>query len=113
MPALTPPKTRRRPWLGLLALAAGGALLHLVLWQGVADSFAASPTPERNTASVQVRTVSPVLAPPAPVVAVAVVPQAAPPPRRALRAPAPPAPEPEPVSGQGLEVDGRAAGGGF
>jgi hypothetical protein len=92
------PKTRRRPGLALPALAAAVALLHLALWQGMADSFAASAAPERNAPSVQVRTVTPAPALAAPVPA-PVVAQPAPPPRKAP-APKRPAAEPAPVVAQ-------------
>lgn len=79
-----------------MALAAGVAMLHMVLWEGVADSFAAAPT-GRTTASVQVRTLE--TAPPrtqalpAPIVA-----QAAPVrPRRAGATPGVPAEAPLPA----------------
>ncbi len=80
----TPPARARRPWLTLLALAGGVAMLHLVLWQGMADSFAAE-SPTNHRAVVQVRTLTP--APPPPVQAptpVAVVARPAPPPARRL-----------------------------
>ncbi|MGY4831301.1 DUF3108 domain-containing protein [Sphaerotilaceae bacterium SBD11-9] len=98
MTAASDPKTRRRPQLTLLALAAGVALLHALLWQGVSASFAASPPAERSPVAVQVRTLTPpTVAEPAPMVATA---PPAPPPRRAptARKTEPrAAPEPTPV----------------
>ncbi len=91
------PTTRsptRRPWLTLLALAGVVAWLHLVLWQGVASSFAAD-SPARNPVVVQVRTLP---APPEPTpVAVAAKPTP-PPPRRVTPPPAEPAPPQEEVT---------------
>lgn len=81
--------TTRRPWLSLLALAGGIAWLHLVLWQGVASSFAAD-TPPRSPAAVQVRTL-PVPPEPAPVAVAKPVPVPVPP-RRVAKPPAKPAP---------------------
>ncbi len=78
----------RRPWLTLLALAGSVALLHLALWHGVANSFAAGPLPERNKATLQVRTVE-LPAPVAlqPVALVAVAKPAPRPPRRVAKPP--------------------------
>jgi len=53
------PSAPHRPWLRLLAVALGVAALHLALWQGVADSFAAGTVPDRSLPAVQVRTVMP------------------------------------------------------
>lgn len=95
-----PRSPTRRPRFTLLALAGGVAMLHLVLWQGVADSFAAD-TPARTPAVVLVRTLSPAPPPAAPEPArVAVAKPASPPPRRARQAPATPElpAEPAPVA---------------
>ncbi len=91
--APTTRSTTRRPWLKLLALAGGVAWLHLVLWQGVASSFAAD-TPARSPFVVQVRTLTP---PPEPTL-VAVAKPAPPPPRRVTTPPAEPAPSQEEVA---------------
>ncbi|HEX3140329.1 MAG TPA: DUF3108 domain-containing protein [Rhizobacter sp.] len=80
MPPSTSPQPQRRLRLTLLALAASVGMLHLAVWQGIGDSFAASAPPDRNTPSVQVRTLAPPVEAPVPVVAVA---QPAPPPRPA------------------------------
>jgi hypothetical protein len=89
------PFMTRRPWLTLLALAGSVALLHLVLWHGMANSFAASPLPERNQPALQVRTVDapmPAVVPLVPPVAVA---KPAPrPPRRVAKPPVEPEPAP-------------------
>ncbi len=89
-PTPVPP---RRYGLTLLALAGGVALLHVALWHGMADSFAAGLMPERTLSALQVRTVQPppalLLPTPAPQAAVA---KPARPPRRAA-VPAPPARE--------------------
>lgn len=78
----------RRPWLTLLALAGSVALLHLALWHGVANSFAASPLPERNKAALQVRTVElPAPVAPQPVALVAVAKPAPRPLRRVAKPP--------------------------
>ena len=91
-PAPTQRSTTRRPWPTLLALAGGVAGLHLVLWQGVASSFAAD-APARGPAVVQVRTLS---LPPAPAPVAVAQPMPVPtPPRRVTKPPADPAPPPE------------------
>ena len=92
--APTTRSTTRRPGLTLLALAGGIAWVHLVLWQGVASSFAAD-APARSPAVVLVRTL-PVPPEPAPV-ALAVAKPVPAPPRRVAKAPAPPAPPAEEV----------------
>jgi hypothetical protein len=99
------PSTPHRPWFRLLAVAVGVAALHLALWQGVADSFAADTAPDRVLPALQVRTVMP----PAPTdvqpVAEVIVAKPSPPPLRAPAAvpaaviepeQAPPATLPEP-----------------
>ena len=87
----------RRPRLTLLALAGGVALLHLALWHGVTDSFAAGPQPEHNQVALQVRTVEPQALPVAePVKVVAIAKPAMPLPRRVTPVPAAPIPEPQP-----------------
>lgn len=95
--ALTP---SRRPWLKLLALAGGVAMLHLVLWQGVADSFAADAQAGTPTV-VLVRTLTPTPRPatpePAPVAVAKPTKPAAPPPRRVRQAPVQPEPQAEPA----------------
>jgi len=57
--ATATPSTPRRPWFRLLTVAMGVAALHLALWQGVADSFAAGTVPDRALPALQVRTVTP------------------------------------------------------
>ncbi len=94
----TPPRSpTRRPWLTLLALAGGVAMLHLMLWHGVADSFAAD-APARTPAVVLVRTLpaAPQLATPEPT-QVLVAKPAAPPPRRVRQAPVQTEPQAEPT----------------
>lgn len=83
--------TTRRPWLTLLALAGGVAGLHLVLWQGVASSFAAD-APAPGPAVVQVRTLPP---PPAPAPMAVVAKPVPAPPRRVAKPTAEPAPPPQ------------------
>jgi len=86
-PTHAPP---RRLWPTLLALAGGVVLLHLALWHGVADSFAASAPAERSPLALQVRTVEP-LAPAVPVPPPAVAKPPAPA-RKAVQAPKSPPP---------------------
>ncbi|MET0333498.1 MAG: DUF3108 domain-containing protein [Rhizobacter sp.] len=104
----TLPVQARRLSLTLLALAAGVALLHWLVWERVAEAYRTGQAPMAQVA-VQVRTVMPVvaLADPEPAVRVA---KPAPPPRPA---PAPamvnkepaPTPEPERVADQTVTVD--------
>lgn len=77
MPSQPAYPATKRPQFTLMALAAGVAMLHLLLWEGMADSFAAAPT-GRATQSLQVRTVQTV----APQAAALPVPVVAPAPRR-------------------------------
>ncbi|MEO8155626.1 MAG: DUF3108 domain-containing protein [Rhizobacter sp.] len=93
---LSNPASPRRPRVTLLALAGGVALLHLGLWHGMADSFAASAAPERSQAVLQVRTVEPPAPPVAePLKRAVVAKPAMPVPRRIAAAPAVHTPQPE------------------
>jgi len=76
------PSIPHRPWLRLLAVAMGVAALHLALWQGVADSFAAGTVPDRTLPALQVRTVTPPALVDVQPVAEVIVAKPSPPPRR-------------------------------
>ncbi len=87
------PAPSRRPRLTLLALAAGVALLHLLVWQGV-QSAMAGPTTPPPTPAMQVRTLTPVLAPPVETVAEAPAPVVRPNPKPKPARATPPASPP-------------------
>lgn len=99
-PAPTP--TAHRPWLRLLAVALGVAALHLALWQGVADSFAAGTVPDRSLPAVQVRTVTPPALVDVQPVAKVIVAKPSPPPRRVPAAEPVAMTEPEPLPSPAL-----------
>src|SRR5437868_1092407 len=77
------PSTPRRPWFRLLTVAMGVVALHLALWQGVADSFAAGTVPDRALPALQVRTVTPPTPLDVQAMAEVIVAKPSPPPRRA------------------------------